>query len=265
MLPSVLVAGLLFVGAVLLLRSPDPSPATDAPAADAAVSPAPSFLSAAPTQAPAVRAETPPPAEESQMPPDRDAWFSDAVFIGDSRVEGFRLYSGVTPEAAFLDHTGLTVYEVKEGKRVIRRGDQKVSVLEALSGGDYGKVYLALGVNELGYFDPEGFAATYGEVVESVRELLPDARVYIQSLLPVNTEKCKANGIPSYITNEGVADYNAALEAYFAQKDVHLLGVPDDLVDENGEARKEYSADGVHFKKDGYVLWLDYLAAHTED
>lgn len=192
------------------------------------------------------------------------SWFSDAVFIGDSRVAGLRLYSGITADATFLDHTGLTVYEVKEGKKVIRRGDQKISVLDALAGGTYGKVYIALGVNELGYFNPDGFAETCGEVVEAIREELPEARIYIQSLIPVNTEKCKANDIPYYITNEGIAGYNEALSAYFADKSVYLLGIPDGLVEANGEIYKDYSADGVHFKKDGYVLWLNYLSAHTE-
>lgn len=181
-----------------------------------------------------------------------------------SRVAGLRLYSGITAQATFLDHTGLTVYEVRDEKKVIRREEQKVSVLDALSGGDYGKVYLALGVNELGYFDPQGFAETYGQVVEAVRERLPEAKVYIQSLIPVNTAKCKANQIPYYITNEGIASYNAALEDYFADKDVYLLGIPEDLVDENGEMLDGYCADGVHFKRDGYVIWLNYLSAHQE-
>lgn len=203
-------------------------------------------------------------AAESEPPAEDASWFSDAVFIGDSRVAGLRLYSGVTPEATFLDHTGLTIYEVKDGKAVIRRGDRKISVLDALASGTYGKVYIALGVNELGYYDPEGFAQTCGEVVEAIRECQSGARIYIQSIIPVNTEKCKANNIPYYITNEGVASYNEALASCFEGKDVYLMGVPGELLDETGEASKEYSADGVHFKKAGYVLWLNYLAAHTE-
>lgn len=222
---------------------------------------------AAPTPAP-----TPTPEDrtgekssrEPVTPVDSGSRFSDAVFIGDSRVAGLRLYSGITSEATFLDHTGLTVYDVKEGKKVIRRGDHKVSVLDALTEGTYGKVYLALGVNELGYFNPDGFAETCGEVVELIGEKLPDARIYIQSLIPVNGAMCKANDIPYYITNEGIVSYNEALKTYFADKNVWLLGIPDGLADENGELPRDYSADGVHFKKDGYVLWLNYLTEHTE-
>lgn len=223
-------------------------------------------LTATPGPEPTVT-PTPEPVATPTPEPTKDSgsWFSDAVFIGDSRIAGFRLYSGITTEATFLDHTGLTIYDVKEGKKVIRRGDQKVSVLDALDGGTYGKVYLALGVNELGYFDPEGFAETCGEVVELIREKLPEARIYIQSLIPVNTAKCKANETPYYVTNEGVAGYNEALETYFADQDVYLLGIPDGLTDENGEMLPDYSADGVHMKRDGYVLWLNYLLDHVAD
>lgn len=216
------------------------------------------------TEASAAPAEEP-AGGEAAAPAESGSWFSDAVFIGDSRVAGLRLYSGITPQATFLDHTGLTIYEVKEGKVVIRRGDKKISVLDALSAGSYGKVYIALGINELGYYDPEGFARTCGEVVDAVRERQPEARIYIQSLLPVNTEKCKASDTPYYVTNEGVASYNQVLEDHFADKDTYLLGIPGELLDDNGEIRKDYSADGVHFKKDGYVLWLNYLAEHTGD
>ncbi len=255
------------------------SPAPAAPTGEATAVPTPEPVSAPGPEASAAAVPEPTPQPETKASPtgeeeetprepvtleESGSWFSDAVFIGDSRVAGLRLYSGITSEAAFLDHTGLTVYEVRDGKKVIRRGEEKISVLDALSERAYGKVYIALGVNELGYFNPTGFAQACGEVTEAVREKQPEARIYVQSLLPVNTAKCKANEVPYYVTNEGIAGYNAALASYFADKDVYLLGIPEGLTDENGEVFKDYSADGVHFKKNGYVLWLNYLTAHPE-
>lgn len=254
--------------------SPSAEPAaTSSPAltslADPVTLPTPSAdLSSAAETSPA-QTDAPVPGEVDQpsapiVPVDCDDWFSDAVFIGDSRTDGLRLYSGITSNAVFLVHTGLSIYDVNKGKAVISLGSQTVSVLDALSAGTYKKVYIALGVNELGYFDPEGFARTYGNVVDAIRKRQPGARIYIQLLIPVNTEQCRANHSPYYVTNEGIANYNEALTAYFAGSDVYLLGIPEDLIDESGELRTEYSADGVHFKTDGYVLWLNYLAAHTE-
>lgn len=239
--------------------------AESAPAVTATATPAP-----APTPTPTPE-PTPTPTPEpdwSQPVPEGDAvdpaeWFADAVFIGDSRTDGFRLFSGVTSDADFLVHTGLTVYDVMDDKPVIRRGDKKVPLLEALAETQYGKVYISLGVNELGYRAPENFAETYGKLIDAIQECQPDATIYIQSIIPVNTEKCKANNQLYYVTNENIAAYSEALAAMAEEKQVRLVNVAEALVDETGEPPKDVSADGVHFKKDGYVLWLDYLTTHT--
>lgn len=240
------------------------------PAVSATPEPDPAPVST-PTPAPTATPEpesTQPPSEPEAVQPVPEGekaemdWFSDAVFIGDSRTEGFKLYSGISG-ADFLDYTGITTFDVVNEKRVIREGDKKVSVLEALGRKRYGKVYLSLGVNELGYFDAERFAAAYGQIVDAVRALQPDAALYIQSIIPVNTGKCKANDIPYYVTNEGIASYNAALEQLAAEKKTLYLKVSEALVDETGEVPREDSADGVHFQKSGYEKWLDYLMTHT--
>ena len=233
------------------------------------------IVSAAPSPAPTPTALQPAPAAEpsasqplevspTEQSVDSDAWFSDAVFIGDSRTEGLRLYSGITSDATFLSHTGLSIYKVERGDAVLRRGDRRVSVLDALAQGSYGKVYLSVGVNELGYFNPSGYAATYGRVIDAVRACQPGARVYVQLIIPVNTARCSASGTPYYITNEAVANYNAALAELCAEKDVTLLGIPQGLLDEAGELDPGLTTDGVHFKVEGYAMWLDYLLAHTE-
>ena len=115
----------------------------------------------------------------------------------------------------------------------------------------------------MGYYDPDGFAETYGQVIDAIRERQPEARIYIQSIFPVNSDKCKANDIPYYVTNEGIASYNGVLPTLCAEKKVWLVDIPNGLTDEAGESPAELSADGVHFKKDGYGVWLDYLTTHT--
>ena len=232
------------------------------------IPPTPAAPTPAPAPTPEPTPETTPEPDWSQPVPvgeavDQEEWFSDAVFIGDSRTDGFRLFSGITSEADFLVHTGITVYDVVDGKNVIRRGDKKVSSLDALAERQYGKVYISLGVNELGYRAPENFAETYGKLIDAIREREEDAAIYIQSIIPVNTEKCKANDQLYYVTNENIAAYNETLSAMAEEKKVRLVNVAEALIDENGEAVKDLSADGVHFKKDGYILWLDYLTTHT--
>lgn len=237
-------------------------------AADATPTPA---LTATPTPEPTLTPEptpTPLPAYDwtqgvpEEASADPETWFQDAVFIGDSRVDGLHTFSGIQG-GTFLTHTGLTIYEVEEGKEVIRQGDKKVSLLTALAQGSYRKIYLSLGVNELGYFNAEGFGETYGKVIDRIRESQPDAAIYVQAIIPVNTPKCKSNKQPYYITNEAIAEYNASISDMAQQKQVFFLEPPQTLLGEDGEALDEYSSDGVHFKKEGYKLWLEHLLTHT--
>lgn len=267
----VTLMGFLCVLLVLVLTRPDmagqPAEAASTPVPEAVPSPVPTL---SPTPQPTVE-PTPEPTPEpdwSQPVPegkavDQEEWFSDAVFIGDSRTDGLKLYSGITSDAAFLGSTGLTVYDVLNDKKVIRSGKEKISVLEALALGSYGKVYISLGVNELGYYDPEGFSEAYGQVIDAVRECQPEALIYIQSILPVNPAKCKANDVPYYVTNEGVASYNEVLPGLCGEKKVRLVDIPGALQDEAGESPADLSTDGVHFKKVGYGLWLEHLTTHT--
>lgn len=261
---------LIAVGAILWRfaaqkdrAAPAPSPAAET-AAPAPSSPAPS---ADPTPRPALVTGPPlsQPPEESPPGPSVDpgVWLSDAVFIGDSRTDGLRLYGGISDVAAFLCQTGLSVYKVDQNQAVIRQGENRVSVLDALAGGSYGKVYLSLGLNELGYFNPAGYAETYGRVIDAVAARQPDARIYVQLIIPVNDARCRASGTPYYITNQAVSDYNAALTALCADKDVTLLAAPPELLDETGQLREDITTDGAHFRPEGYALWRDYLLAHT--
>jgi len=226
--------------------TPEPVPTLDASAV-----PAPT-----PVSEPA--GYTPVPLGQTQP----QTWFSDAVFVGDSRTDGFRMYSGVS-EADYLEFTGLSVYDVANGKPVIRSGATKISVLEALAQKQYGKVYISLGVNELGYGNPNTFAQTYGAVIDQIRLLQPNATIYIQTIIPVNTEECAVYHQASYVNNEMIRQYNAALTEMAGAKQIPFVDVAEVLTDPSGELPSEISSDGVHFQKKGYTLWRDYLLCHT--
>lgn len=190
------------------------------------------------------------------------SWFADAVLIGDSRVNGFQLFSEVS-EARYITSVGLSIYQVAKEEEVIRWGEDKISVYGALEKEQYAKVYLSMGVNELGYYNPEGFGETFGKVVDRVRQLQPDAAVYVMTVIPVNSEKCREHRQKSYVNNDLVAQYNEALVQMAREKDVYLVNTAEALADETGEVPAELSADGVHFQKEGYLIWRDYLLCHT--
>lgn len=209
---------------------------------------------------------TPEPYDYGKPVAEREAveneWFADAVFIGDSRTDGLRLYSGIRG-VDFISYKGLTVFDVMNDKAVIQAGEEKIGPLQALTRKQYAKVYVSLGVNELGYNHDAEFADTYRALVDKVKELQPDADIYLQSLIPVSTEKCAQTKQPYYVTNEKIAVYNAIIETIAAEKEVYYLNVKEVMVDENGELPLDASSDGIHFYRGGYITWYEYLKTHT--
>lgn len=237
--------------------SPEVTPQVP-PAVTATPEPAPE-ITPEPTPTPDLHDYTQPVA---QSEPVDDAWFADAVLIGDSRTDGLRLYSGIRG-VDFLCYKGLTVSDVMSDKPVIQMADGKIGVLQALAQKQYGKVYLSLGLNELGYNDDPLFRDTYRAVVDKIRELQPDADIYLQMIIPVSTQRCQETNQPAYISNQQVAVYNDMIRAIAAEKRVYLLNVGEIYTDENGELIYELTSDGVHFRKSGYKQWYEYLKAHT--
>lgn len=267
MLPLFLLLAALAGGCAVSGAAPAGPPVPDgSPTAPASPSPAPEAdPSPAPTLTP------PPPPTPTPTPYDYAApvpaseavdpeWFADAVFIGDSRTDGLQLYSGIE-NAAFLSNKGLTVFEVENP--VLRIDGVKVSVIQALEQTQYQKVYLTLGLNELGYHYDQGFAEAYAALVDRLKELQPEADIYLQLLIPVCTQVCRATNQPAYVTNEQIAVYNEIIRSIAEEKQVYCVDVPEALVDENGELPADASSDGIHFHKEGYQLWYDYLKTHT--
>lgn len=257
LLLAALASGCAVSGAAPATPTPDGTPTA---AAEPSPTPEPTPV---PTPTP-TPAPTPTPYDYAAPAPESEAvdpeWFADAVFIGDSRTDGLRLYSGIE-NAAFLSNKGLTIFAVDDP--VLRIDGVKMSVIQALERESYGKVYLCLGLNELGYNYDQGFADAYAALVDRLKELQPEADLYLQLLVPVCTQVCQATNQPAYVTNEQIAVYNSIIQDIAEEKQVYCVNVPEALVDETGELPADASSDGIHFHMEGYRLWYDYLRTHT--
>ena len=199
------------------------------------------------------------PAPESE--PVDNTYFEDAAFVGDSRTDGFMLYSGIGC-GKNLTSNGLSIFQL-ETKKALKIGDEKVTLLEALSQGEYGKVYLSLGVNELGVYDDEGFYQAYLSAIDAIRAIQPHAVIYIQGLIPLNEEDIAATGGKDYLKNDRLRLYNDLMRQAAQEKQVVFLDLNPAFSDENGQLPTGASRDGVHLKKEYCQKWLDYLKTHT--
>ena len=188
-----------------------------------------------------------------------DDYFADAVFIGDSRTVGMFEYGGLGGGSTFYASKGLTIYKLFDSA-VAPSPEGKITVEEALQLNQFAKIYLMIGINEMGTGTLEGFLEKYGEVVARLQELQPDAIIYLQGIMKV-TSKRSAQG--DYINNEGIDARNEGIAALADDETIFYLDVNPLICDETGGMDPQYTYDGVHPKGKDIQIWKDYLKTHA--
>lgn len=187
-----------------------------------------------------------------------EEYLDDTLFIGDSRTSTLYEYAG-WDNATFYVKNGLSIWDVMEEKIAVLEG-KTVSVEEALEKKSFGKIYIMLGVNELGRGTPETFSRQYKEVVMRIQELQPDAAVIMQAIMHVTKSKDEEE---TYINNQEINARNGKLKAVAEELGVYWLDVNEVTDEENtGCLTEEYSFDGVHLKVKYLDIWKDFLLEH---
>ena len=191
------------------------------------------------------------------------SYFRDAAFVGDSRTDGFLIYSGIGC-GKNLTSNGLSIFKLAD-KKALTIGGEKYTLLEALALEQYSKVYLSLGVNELGVYNDKGFYDSYRQAIRSIRDIQPNAVIYIQGLIPVNETRVMETTKRDYLENDHLRTYNELMKQAAEEEKVVFLDLYSAFADENGQLPYEASKDGVHLNSEYCRRWLDYLQTHTVD
>lgn len=187
-----------------------------------------------------------------------NSYFDDAVFIGDSRTEGLITNTGLSNTTAYT-YKGLMVDTVFT-KPVIRRGENRVSVMDALKTTSFSKIYIMFGINENGWPYNDVFIHKYEEIIDAVREINPDAVIYVQEIMPVTNQ---VSATHSYIRNGKIAEFNRLLHQMAQEKQVYFIDTASAVAASDGSLPADAAFDGIHLKKDYCKKWLDYLKSHT--
>ena len=193
-----------------------------------------------------------------QSDPVDESYFDDAVFIGDSRTEGLILYTGLT-NATNLTHKGLMV-DIVFTKQVINQNGQMVTVMDALKNTQFSKVYIMLGINEMGWPYPETFIEKYAAILDAIREINPEAIIYVQEIMPVSQTVSDTH---SYISNDKINQFNQLIQEMAQEKKAYYLQVSQAVADSTGCLPQEAGSDGIHLTPTYCQKWLDYLLCHT--
>ena len=126
--------------------------------------------------------------------------------------------------------------------------DEQISKVKELSPGI---LFLYLGMNDVTATngDTDRFVSEYKAVLARLREEVPDAHIFVNSIFPVQEKALKEEPLL-----EKIPEYNDALRELCDSQTVAFI--------DNTELVSEwyYEQDGIHFKADFYPVWAERMA-----
>lgn len=180
---------------------------------------------------------------------------SSVAFIGDSRTQGLIMYNGLKNVQDY-SYIGLMVDTAITKKFVQTSNGEKITLLQDMKNKDVKTVYIMLGVNELGWSYPEVFKVKYKELIEEIRKVKPNCKIYIQSIIPMTKSKSDSDKI---FNNENVAKFNKLIQEVANEENVTYLDVKSALINSQGYLPEDASTDGIHLDPHYCKKWLNYL------
>lgn len=189
--------------------------------------------------------------------PSEPSSMENSLFIGDSRTVGLMEYAGLDGANFFAD-TGMSVYNIHK-KTLSVPSVGKVTLDELLTGKTYSKIYVMLGVNEIGY-DIGKTAEKYGELLLYIKERQPEAVLFIQANLHVSKERSDSDSVTN---NYAIDRLNGELAKLADNKGVFYLDVNPVFDDENGNLSADKTGDSAHLYAKYYAEWGKWIAEQT--
>ncbi|WP_295106782.1 SGNH/GDSL hydrolase family protein [Ruminococcus sp.] len=180
---------------------------------------------------------------------------SDAVFIGDSRTVGM-MNSTDKPQATFICAVGLNIDTVLTSTDIVQ-GDGSVGTLaQALSGREFGRVYISFGTNEMGWPYTDVFEDHFTELVTTIQGYQPNAKIYLIGILPL-AQSQDMDG--DAVNNENAKLFTQSIKTVADKLGVYFLDCSAAVADENGYLPEEASPDGIHMNMDYCLYWQNFI------
>ena len=180
-------------------------------------------------------------------------YFDDALFIGDSRVCGLRDYARLGDADYFCD-VGMTIFNIWETK--CYDYDFYLTLLsDHLQRVKYGKLYVALGINECG-FPTENFMSEYQRMIKKLRELQPDATIVLQGIMSVT--RGYARSLP-YFQPDHIAMLNEFIASLADGEQIFYIDPNEVFTDPEGFLLMSITKDGCHLYAKEHPLWSQWL------
>lgn len=200
------------------------------------------------------------PAETKAPKPSKDLTpvsLNDTLFVGDSRTVGIREYSGLKG-ADFFCSVGMNVFDVT-GESLSVDGVGNVTLSQLLSKKQYSKVFIMLGINEVGY-PHSSVVDKYSKVLDLIKEKQPNASIIIEANLHVSKSRSDSDKV---VNNASINDLNTKLSALADGSKVFYIDANTIFDDASGSLSSDMTSDGTHLYAKYYPTWVEWIRTET--
>ena len=120
-------------------------------------------------------------------------------------------------------------------------------------------IFLQLGINDFGKKPlPEAILERHQKIWREMREKLPQAKLYVVSLLPVSAKRYPRWGKP-------VVQLNLLLREAAEKNGLIYIDVYSRMSDQNGSLFKNFTYDGLHLLPKAYDQWLEAVKPYIDE
>lgn len=167
----------------------------------------------------------------------------DVVFFGDSETAGGDF------QKAFPSVKSINLgYIGEDTKGMLRR-------VEAIAAVQPKKIFLMAGINGLRQQQIAEFEYWYVTLVDSIQDAVPEAELYIESILPVARYS-------DYCDNAKIRDANAILQRLATERNIPYIDLYNAYA-QDGALPDDMSYDGLHLLDEAYSVWYHITAPYV--
>lgn len=136
--------------------------------------------------------------------------------------------------------------------------------LEPIVNGHPAKIFMLTGVNDVSHhLTADSVATATVELIERIRRESPQTRLYVQSLLPINTSFGRYKNIEG--KDQVIRDINALVRPQAEALGAVWIDLYPHFADEEGHLRTDLTNDGLHLLGQGYLIWRDILQPYLAE
>lgn len=188
----------------------------------------------------------------------KETFFGNAAFIGDSVTLKLRNYNAQTKilgDTTFLCQGSYSVDHAVNNTMLLSYQGEDLSPQDALAACGADRVFILLGMNDIGLWGVDKTIENYGKLIANIREKNPGIDIYIQSGTPIYPA-----GERGKLTNANMNAYNERLQEFAADNGCYFVNVNNPFKDQSGGLAKKYCSDEyVHFTDAACELWAKIL------